>query len=318
MEFSEKVIRGERILLACFLALLAPILWLENRSPLCAAIRLGQPLVFWLQFDQTGAPEPAYALAVYQPARRVLDLIHVVPQTASRRSRPMTGTDEASLLAEMPLAGIETPLATLYIPDKGAVGLTADLPLDEKETLVARTQGLRFWKELRGQFLKSVAVRSALPPLDRLILAAELHRLRPEDLRASWLPESDEDRRTLFGHILTPPAPLSAEPVAAITAEVLNGTGRQGVASQAKDVLRLQGVDVVNVGNLPNTNPRTVVYDRTGRVENAQAVRDKLGCPGAQTVTEVSPKKLVEVTVVLGEDCPDPGRKGGAWNSLRF
>jgi len=275
-------------------------------------------LVFWLRFDQTASPEPAYALAVYQPARRVFDLIHVVPEAARRQPRPMTGTDEASLLTEMPLAGIETPLSTLYIPDNGAVGLTPDLPLDERETLIYHTQGLRFWKELRGQFLKTAAARSTMPPLDRVIFAAELHRLSPEDLRASWLPENDEDRRTLFGHILTPPAPLSPEPVAAITAEVLNGTGRQGVASQAKDVLRLQGVDVVNVGNLPNSNPRTVVYDRTGRVENAQAVRDKLGCPNAQTMTEVSPKKLVEVTVILGEDCPDPGRKGGAWNSLRF
>jgi hypothetical protein len=317
MEFSEKVVRGERILLACFLVFLAPVLWLENRSKLAEAVRTGQPWLCWLRFPPTNPSQPLKsALAIYQPSRSQIDLISVEPRPGSRQQESIEQV-ESPLLDKLRLTAVQQPLPRLYVPRGSNVDNGMADPLDERDTLLLRTQGICLWRHLIS-LLRPRNPETSLPYLDRLVLALELHRLAPERIHTAWLPDNEDDQRTLFGYILTPPSSASAAPSPSITAEVLNASGRQGVASQAKDVLRLQGVDVVNVGNLPEDSPRTVVYDRTGRMENAQAVRDKLGCPQAQTVTDISPKKLVEVTVVLGGDCPDPGRKGGAWNSLRF
>lgn len=127
------------------------------------------------------------------------------------------------------------------------------------------------------------------PRLPRGRLELELMRLRPDDVRPFWLP-----------WVEPPPA---REP---ITVEVLNGSGRPGVASAAKKVLRLQGADVVSTGNSDVLETRTVVYDRLGRHENAQAVRRWLGCEAAAAVTRPDPKRLVDVdvTVSIADDCP--------------
>jgi hypothetical protein len=57
------------------------------------------------------------------------------------------------------------------------------------------------------------------------------------------------------------------------------------------------------VGNVARQE-RTVVYDRTGRFENAAAAARMLGCPTARPLTQVDIKRLVDVSVVLAEDCP--------------
>lgn len=123
--------------------------------------------------------------------------------------------------------------------------------------------------------------------LPRTALEFELLRLKPEEIRPAWLPWAE------------PPVPK--EPV---TVEIFNGTGKPGVASAAKKVLRLQGADVVETGNSDLIETRTIVYDRTGRHENAQAVRRWLGCEAAAAVTRPDPKRLVDVTVLIADDCP--------------
>ncbi len=83
--------------------------------------------------------------------------------------------------------------------------------------------------------------------------------------------------------------------------EVLNGCGRKGVAAQVAERLRRGGVDVVYVGNAGSFDHlRTLVVDRMGCDECAQAVADELG---VRTVTvEIDSLRLVEVTVVVGHD----------------
>ena len=61
----------------------------------------------------------------------------------------------------------------------------------------------------------------------------------------------------------------------------------------------------MSVGNVVKQE-RTVVYDRTGRFENAAAVARMLDCPAARALTQVDLKRLVDVSVVLAEDCPLP------------
>jgi predicted RecB family endonuclease len=65
--------------------------------------------------------------------------------------------------------------------------------------------------------------------------------------------------------------------------------------------LRRGGMDVVYVGNAGSfDHPRTLVVDRIGCGECAQAVADELG---VRIVTvEIDSLRLVEVTVILGHD----------------
>ncbi|MEK7836735.1 MAG: LytR C-terminal domain-containing protein, partial [candidate division NC10 bacterium] len=89
-----------------------------------------------------------------------------------------------------------------------------------------------------------------------------------------------------------------------LAVEVLNATQKIGIATQAKKVLRWKGADVVATGNAEAPQERTLIYDRLGRIENAEAVRRMLDCPSAETLTAVDSGRAVDVTVVLAEDCP--------------
>ncbi|MBI3551327.1 MAG: LytR C-terminal domain-containing protein [Elusimicrobia bacterium] len=293
MEFSAKVTRVERALFAVFLAMLAGTFWLESRSGLAAAVRSGQPFLCWLDF---GAPAGRLYLAVLQPARRAMDLVYFPAQK------------EVALEELLPLAkGTEFPRLALE-PESWP---PSEPPLDAEDWLLERTQGLGLWR-----FLARRLLAGSPPTLDELFLLLDLHRMDPGRLRAAWLPDGADDRRALFGRIFS--AEARAE-VGAATVEILNAAGRAGVASSAKDVLRLQGVDVVNVGNWSGApRGRTVVYDRTGRVQDAEAVRDRLGCRQTPVVTRISPKKLVDVTVVLAEDCASPELRGTKWNLSKY
>ena len=137
---------------------------------------------------------------------------------------------------------------------------------------------------------------------DRLALALELQRLRPEDLRPAWLPPDIQASGLLNRLILNSDGPPAPERV---TVEVLNASTKPGIASRAKNILRLKGADVMSVGNVARQE-RTIVYDRTGRFENAAAVARMLGCPEARALTRLDLKRLVDVSVVLAEDCPLP------------
>ena len=60
------------------------------------------------------------------------------------------------------------------------------------------------------------------------------------------------------------------------------------------------------VGNSEDAQDRTLVIDRIGRFENAETVRRMLGCPAARALTRIDAKCLVDVTVILAEDCLSP------------
>lgn len=130
-----------------------------------------------------------------------------------------------------------------------------------------------------------------LSRFDQLLVFLELSRLDAASIRPAWLSED---------------APAPARESRSITAEILNGSGKTGLASQAKKILRLRGVDVVATGNLDARQSRTIVYDRTGRYEDAEAVRRMLGCSSAAAVTRIDPKRLVDASVMLADDCPLP------------
>ena len=82
--------------------------------------------------------------------------------------------------------------------------------------------------------------------------------------------------------------------------EVLNGSGRSGLARQATERLRSAGFDVVYLGNAAKPESVSVAFDRVGKVELAQAVANALGIK--RVVTRRDSTRLVEVSVILGRD----------------
>jgi hypothetical protein len=83
--------------------------------------------------------------------------------------------------------------------------------------------------------------------------------------------------------------------------EVLNGTGRKGVASLVAERLRRDGFDVVKVGNAPEkTFARTVVAERRDSAQVASRVAAALGVHG--TCPFHNENLLVDATVFVGRD----------------
>ena len=85
--------------------------------------------------------------------------------------------------------------------------------------------------------------------------------------------------------------------------EVLNGTGRAGLARAATRLLRSQGIVVVNYGNTDSVAQTTLLV-RRGVRDRARVVARALG---AGQIRE-APDSLrgVDVTVLLGHDFNEP------------
>ena len=84
-----------------------------------------------------------------------------------------------------------------------------------------------------------------------------------------------------------------------ITTEVLNGTGRTGLARLGARLLRQHGIDVVATGNA-DSHATTRVIVRRGSREAAESVRRALGAGTVDSTPD--PRLLLDVTVILGDD----------------
>jgi len=105
------------------------------------------------------------------------------------------------------------------------------------------------------------------------------------------------------------PAPAPTERV---RVEVLNAAGVTGLARRATGTLRDAGFDVVQFGNARSfARDSSVVIDRVGRTDLAQAVANVLGI--GNVLSEPDPNLYVEVTVLLGSNWSDStARRGGS------
>ena len=124
---------------------------------------------------------------------------------------------------------------------------------------------------------------------------------------------------------IAPPLPgggSSAQIQSRVRVEVLNAGGTPGVAHDATAALRDLGLDVVYYGNAENFSEEpSVVLDRVGRLDAAQAVADALGIRGV--VSEPDSNLFVDVTVRLGPewalDAESVGTQGPSrWDLRRF
>ncbi|HET7603735.1 MAG TPA: LytR C-terminal domain-containing protein [Gemmatimonadales bacterium] len=81
--------------------------------------------------------------------------------------------------------------------------------------------------------------------------------------------------------------------------EVMNGTGRRGLARTAARQLRSHGIDVVGYDNADST-AETLLLVRRGDERRARVVARALGTGKIRQVPDTT--RQVDVTVVLGDD----------------
>ncbi len=103
-----------------------------------------------------------------------------------------------------------------------------------------------------------------------------------------------------------PEATTAERPEGRIRVEVLNAGGVSGMARDATRRLRSVGFDVVGFRNAGEFDPErpSVVIDRVGRTDVAQAVADALGIDNVQS--EPGPNLYVDVSVLVGSEWRRP------------
>jgi hypothetical protein len=103
----------------------------------------------------------------------------------------------------------------------------------------------------------------------------------------------------------SPAAASDAVPAGRVRVQVLNASGRPGLAREATRVLRDRGFDVKEFGNGQGFPPdSSVVLDRAGRMEVARQVADAVGI---RRVTARPDSNLyLDATVVVGRDWSAP------------
>ena len=90
-----------------------------------------------------------------------------------------------------------------------------------------------------------------------------------------------------------------------VRVEVLNASGKSGLARRATEQLRAEGFDVVFFGTARRDavpGGRSVVLDRVGTLRNAQTVARALGI--ARVESKPDPGLVLDVTVLIGGDWP--------------
>ncbi len=98
-----------------------------------------------------------------------------------------------------------------------------------------------------------------------------------------------------------PPASSVPAPAGRVRVEVLNASGRPGLAREGTRILRDRGFDVVSFGNAEGFSPDTsLVLDRAGRIETARQVADAVGIRRVQARPDAN--LYLDATVVLGRD----------------
>ncbi len=142
--------------------------------------------------------------------------------------------------------------------------------------------------------------RSLNGALDRFLWQMKTRALRADRVDLVSLSGNPKTDQELAARLLYPPPNDLSR---AVATEIMNASQTPGLAFKAEKVLRLNGVDVVGVGNSAETFAQTVVYDRTGNPAAAWQVWKALGCSRAREETLVDSKDLVDVSVFLAADC---------------
>ncbi|MGE5174874.1 MAG: LytR C-terminal domain-containing protein [Hyphomicrobiales bacterium] len=93
----------------------------------------------------------------------------------------------------------------------------------------------------------------------------------------------------------------ASTPKRPIRVELLNGSGRSGLAGAMASYLRDGGFDVMVVNNADRSDYRnTIVVDRKGEGDPAKTVAEYLGT--RHVIEQLSSQEMIDVTVIVGRD----------------
>jgi hypothetical protein len=90
----------------------------------------------------------------------------------------------------------------------------------------------------------------------------------------------------------------------AVQVEVLNGTGKQGLARVGARVLRRRGIDVMLFANADSVIDSTRIIVRRGDGSRGETIRKALGAGKISTALDTL--RRVDATVILGTDFRGP------------
>lgn len=139
----------------------------------------------------------------------------------------------------------------------------------------------------------------------------------PEDGQSILIPVPDQIRilrdeifaasAASSGPIAPTVVPTSGDPAKLMKAEkarliVKNGTSTPGLASKTSDLLKSEGLNVVDEDNADNNVSATTIYDYTGKPYTIKYLIQKLNVPNARVVNKFDPKAPADIEIVLGPD----------------
>lgn len=106
------------------------------------------------------------------------------------------------------------------------------------------------------------------------------------------------------------PSPDSSdEQLESARIEVLNGTGRVGLAAATGSFLKDKGFVLVRIDNADKDDySQTAIINHTGKVAAARRIAGLLKVPESRIVTSPQGSDDVDITLVLGEDLSLPGQ----------
>lgn len=88
-----------------------------------------------------------------------------------------------------------------------------------------------------------------------------------------------------------------------IQVQVLNGTGKEGLAKKLSDYLKSKNFDVVVQGNYSSRDvKRTFVIDHLGDKKVVRRIIRVLKISPDQVQTDLNEYQLTDITIVIGED----------------
>src|SRR6185503_13348446 len=94
---------------------------------------------------------------------------------------------------------------------------------------------------------------------------------------------------------------VAGRPKQPIRIELLNGSGRAGLAGELASYLRDGGFDVLEVSNADRSDYRnTLVVSRTESPQSGRIVAEYLGT--RHLIQQVGTQEMIDVTVIVGRD----------------
>jgi len=87
-----------------------------------------------------------------------------------------------------------------------------------------------------------------------------------------------------------------------IQVNILNASGEPGLASKAKEFLRVRGFDVVEIGNNKTIVENSTVIDRLGDIGSAYKVAYAIGINDTLITTQIDSSLFLRSTILIGKD----------------